>query len=351
MPHPTVPEPFSHIAVRMSEKPNHIYITIDASCREEICATWGRGTSCPPFLRYISGPHFVILSDHKPLQHILERLLSCLQWPWLRYNTGHWFWKDGKQQANADLFRRLLPVLPETILFVETLDSSPSLLPRSHWGPRRTLSYPRWRTLYSVDGSIQVREHSPPAGRQQVISYTTDTMESQGWSPSLVHLSGGRVLTMTRREEGNDMTRNPGPTPLYILAMGISKNVLAAATHRFCRPSSGNDVFHPNRCLLQVARSETTHTVAAASSIFAQYLPHMDCQRGWSQIMAPSLLVQQHLQHSWGTIEYTTSSHRHTIQPAMGQWREQFNVVQWKLGLQGFCCGITSPPTQQQESH
>lgn len=176
MPHPTVPEPFSHIAVRMSEKPNHIYITIDASCREEICATWGRGTSCPPFLRYISGPHFVILSDHKPLQHILERLLSCLQWPWLRYNTGHWFWKDGKQQANADLFRRLLPVLPETILFVETLDSSPSLLPRSHWGPRRTLSYPRWRTLYSVDGSIQVREHSPPAGRQQVISYKDEVL-------------------------------------------------------------------------------------------------------------------------------------------------------------------------------
>ena len=94
------------------------------------------------FHQYLFGRHFIILSDHKPLQYLFSEtratptMASARIQRWALMLGGYDYtiaYKPGVQHANADLFSRLplpdiptkVPVLPETILLMETLSSIP----------------------------------------------------------------------------------------------------------------------------------------------------------------------------------------------------------------------------------
>ena len=94
------------------------------------------------FHQYLFGRHFIILSDHKPLQHLFSETRATLTMAsariqrWALMLGGYDYtitYKPGVQHANADLFSRLplpdiptkVPVPPETILLMETLSSIP----------------------------------------------------------------------------------------------------------------------------------------------------------------------------------------------------------------------------------
>ena len=94
------------------------------------------------FHQYLSGRHFTILSDHKPLQHLfcesrgVPQMASARLQRWaltLGAYDYHIVYKPGESHNNADMLSRLpLPVTPsevpipsETILLMESLKSSP----------------------------------------------------------------------------------------------------------------------------------------------------------------------------------------------------------------------------------
>ena len=94
------------------------------------------------FHHYLLGQHFVILSDHKPLQYIFEEtsatpaMASSRIQRWALLLGGYDYsirYKPGGQHANADLFSRLpLPDSPvkvsvpfEAVMLMESLSSSP----------------------------------------------------------------------------------------------------------------------------------------------------------------------------------------------------------------------------------
>ena len=94
------------------------------------------------FHQFLFGRHFIILSDHKPLQHIFKEtsatptMASARIQRWALLLGGYDYtieYKPGDQQANADSLSRLplpesplyVPMPPETIHLMETLDSSP----------------------------------------------------------------------------------------------------------------------------------------------------------------------------------------------------------------------------------
>ncbi len=93
------------------------------------------------FHQYTYGRSFTILSDHKPLEGLLNELKAIpamasarIQW-WaltLAAYDYHIQFKSGESNANADLFSRLplpdspttVPVPGETVLLMEALDAS-----------------------------------------------------------------------------------------------------------------------------------------------------------------------------------------------------------------------------------
>ncbi len=94
------------------------------------------------FHQYLCGRHFVITSDHKPLQSILKETSAIPQMAsahiqrWALLLGGYDYtitYKPGQQHANADILSPLpsgaapsnIPMAPETIHLLEILDSSP----------------------------------------------------------------------------------------------------------------------------------------------------------------------------------------------------------------------------------
>ena len=158
------------------------------------------------FHQYLFGRHFIISSDHKPLQHIFKETSAMAsarvqRWALLLgvYNYSIMY-KPGKQHANADMLSRLplpqapehVPVPPETIHLMDTLNSSPAtaayikqwttkdpmlskvkdLVLRGHYGKEAISPYHGfWMELSVQDGCLLRgnRVVIPPEGREQVM--------------------------------------------------------------------------------------------------------------------------------------------------------------------------------------
>ena len=108
------------------------------------------------FHQFLFGRHFRILSDHKPLQHLFKEtnvtppMASARIQRWALLLGGYDYsitYKPGEQHVNADLFSRLplpavpgkVPIPPETILLMDTLQSSPVTATQiKHWTSRDT---------------------------------------------------------------------------------------------------------------------------------------------------------------------------------------------------------------------
>jgi hypothetical protein len=119
------------------------------------------------FHQFLFGRHFIILSDHKPLQYIFKEtsttpiMESAQIQRWALLLGGYDYtieYKPGEQHANADLLSRLpLPESPsyvptplETIHLMEALDSSCTDQTMDHKGSAtlqsQGLTSPQWTT-------------------------------------------------------------------------------------------------------------------------------------------------------------------------------------------------------------
>ena len=163
------------------------------------------------FHQYLFGRHFLISSDHKPLQHIFKEtsatptiIASARTQRWALLLGGYNYsimYKPGEQHANTDMLSRLplpqapsnVPVPPETIFLMDSLNSSPitaahikqwttkdpvlskvkDLVLRGYHGKEETISpYHRyWSELSIHDGCLLRGNHVvvPPEGREQVM--------------------------------------------------------------------------------------------------------------------------------------------------------------------------------------
>ena len=216
------------------------------------------------FHQYLFGRHFIILSDHKPLQHLFDEtratptMASARIQRWALTLGGYDYtiaYKPGQDHANADLLSRLpvsgaptvVPDLPEMVLLMETLSSSPVTASQiSKWTSQDTLlakvkehvlngwhqvsdeipnSYRKFQEELSVFDGCILRGNKviiPPEGRTRVMdllheghpgtSRMKELARSFVWWPGIDHDLQERVKGC---EPCQHLRHNPAPAPLH----------------------------------------------------------------------------------------------------------------------------------------
>lgn len=156
------------------------------------------------FHPYLFGRHFVILSDHKPLRHLFKEdsatpvMASARIQRWALLLGGYDYtieYKPGERHANADFLSRLplsispgnIPIPPETIALIESLDASPVTAAEiKQWTAKDPL----------LSKVMDLVLHGRPQGSEEIVS-----PYHQYWNELSVHdgclLRGNRVVVST----------------------------------------------------------------------------------------------------------------------------------------------------------
>ena len=156
------------------------------------------------FHPYLFGRHFVILSDHKPLKYLFKEdsatpvMASARIQRWALLLGGYDYtieYKPGECHANADFLSRLplsispgnIPIPPETIALIESLDASPVTAAEiKQWTAKDPL----------LSKVMDLVLHGRPQGSEEIVS-----PYHQYWNELSVHngclLRGNRVVVPT----------------------------------------------------------------------------------------------------------------------------------------------------------
>ena len=215
------------------------------------------------FYQYLFGRHFIISSDHKPLQHIFKEtsatptMASARVQRWALLLGAYNYtirYKPGKLHANADMLSRLplpqaperVPVPPETIHLMDAVNSSPvtashikqwtskdpmlskvkDLVLRGHYGKEESIApYQRFWSELSVQDGCLLRGNRivvPPEGRDKVMellhsghpgnSRMKSLARSFVWWPGIDHDLEEKVK---RCDACQRVRHNPAPAPLH----------------------------------------------------------------------------------------------------------------------------------------